>query len=264
MHIIDFHTHCFPQKIASRAVESLKHAAGGVDNHTDGTAESLQKLMAADGVEKSVVLNVATNTRQQHSVNDFAASLDGEDLIAFGSVHPDSENVLEELERIKDMGLRGVKFHPEYQNFFVDEPRMRPIYRKISQLGLITVFHAGYDIGYGLPVHASPDALARALCWFDSPVVAAHWGGWCSWESVLQHLCGLPIYFDTAFGQGSIPRPFAQQIVEKHGVERILFGSDAPWHAPHQDLNLLETLDLSDDDFEKIVWKNAVQLLGIE
>ena len=122
MHIIDFHTHCFPQKIASRAVESLKHAAGGVDNHTDGTAESLQKLMAADGVEKSVVLNVATNTRQQHSVNDFAASLDGEDLIAFGSVHPDSPDVLEELERIKDMGLRGVKFHPEYQNFFVDEP----------------------------------------------------------------------------------------------------------------------------------------------
>ena len=113
----------------------LKHAAGGVDNHTDGTAESLQKLMAADGVEKSVVLNVATNTRQQTSVNDFAASLNGEALIAFGSVHPDSENVLEELERIKDMGLRGVKFHPEYQNFFVDEERMRPIFRRFLTLG---------------------------------------------------------------------------------------------------------------------------------
>lgn len=263
MHIIDFHTHCFPEKIASRAVENLKRAAGGIQNHTDGTADSLRALMAESGVTQSVVLNIATNTHQQTSVNNFATLLNANDLIAFGSVHPESPDVLEELERIKALGLRGVKFHPEYQGFFIDDEKMRPIYKKISRLGLITVFHAGYDLGFGLPVHSDPERFARILPWFDSPVVAAHWGSWCYWPDVIDKLCGLPIFFDTSFGQGSIPCPFAQKIVEKHGADHILFGSDAPWHTPSQEIALLQSLKLSNEECELIFHRNAEKLLGL-
>ena len=84
-------------------------------------------------------------------LKDVSLSLkENERLIPFGSVFPHAPDALEELERIRDMGLVGVKFHPDYQGFFVDDEKMKPIYRKISQLGLITVFHAGKDYGYSM------------------------------------------------------------------------------------------------------------------
>ena len=192
---IDFHTHCFPDKIAAKAVDKLSFASGGLIPHTDGTVTGLRTSMAAGGVDASVVLSIATNAHQQKSVNDFAASINnGQDVFAFGSVFPDAEDALDELERIKALGLKGVKLHPDYQGFFVDDPKMKPIYQKISSLGLITVFHAGSDYGFPPPYGGTPERMATALSWFDAPVVAAHWGGVNYNEDVLELLCGRDIY----------------------------------------------------------------------
>ena len=199
--LIDFHTHCFPEKIAERAIEKLSLASGGLKPHTNGTLEGLKCSMQKGGVDISVILNIATNAKQQQSVNDFAAMCNKETgIVAFGSVFPYSEDVFCELERIKDLGLKGVKLHPDYQGFSVDDIRMKPIYKKIGELGLITIFHAGVDYGFPPPYGATPEKLARALSWFSSPVVAAHWGGAGCGEGVITHLCGKDIYFDTSFG----------------------------------------------------------------
>lgn len=262
--IIDFHTHCFPEKIAERAIASLSHAAGGLVPHTNGTPESLIKLMDEVGVSKSVVLGIATNEKQMQNVNNFAKELSSDRLIGFGSVHPDSENVFEELERIKSLGLKGVKFHPEYQSFYVDDIKMKQIYEKIASLGLITVFHAGLDLGYAPPYHCTPDRMARAIDWFDgSPVIAAHFGGYGFTEEVIDTLCGLPIYMDTAFAYASIPRESAAEIIRKHGADKILFASDCPWHSPALEIRFIESLDLSEEEKQLIYYKNAERLLGM-
>lgn len=262
--LIDFHTHAFPGKIAGRAVGSLSHGSGGMVPQTDGTAGSLLAEMGRDGVDHSVVLSIATNPRQQHSVNDFAMELNREPRItAFGSVHPEAPDALEELERIAAAGLKGVKFHPEYQSFFADEERMKPIYRKISQLGLITVFHAGHDIGFAPPYHCMPRQLLGALKWLDAPVVAAHWGGYGVGLDVIGQLCAEQLYFDTSMGYGCIPKPIAQTIVDKHGPNKLLFGSDMPWHRPEWELRLLNSLDISEMDKEKILFRNAMKLLNL-
>jgi len=262
--LIDFHTHAFPEKIAGRAVGSLSHGSGGMVPQTDGTIDRLKAEMSRDGVDLSVVLSIATNPKQQHNVNDFAIAINQDDrIIAFGSVHPDAPDALEELERIKGAGLKGVKFHPEYQCFFADEERMKPIYRKISQLGLITVFHAGHDIGFAPPYHCMPEHLLGALKWLDAPVVAAHWGGYGAGLDVLDRLCGENLYFDLSMGYGCIPKPIAQAIIDKHSPEKLLFGSDMPWHRPEWELRLLNSLDLSDKDREKILFRNAQKLLNL-
>ncbi len=262
--LIDFHTHAFPAKIAARATGSLSHGSGGMVPQTDGTISSLITEMDRDGVDLSVVQSIATNPRQQHSVNSFAIEInDNPRIVAFGSVHPDAPDALEELERIAASGLKGVKFHPEYQQFYADEPRMKPIYRKISELGLITLYHAGQDIGFAPPYHGLPDQLLRALKWLDTPVVAAHWGGYCSSLDVMDKLCGEHLYFDLSLGYGVIPKPLAQAIVDKHGPEKLLFGSDMPWHRPEWELRLLNSLDLSDCDKENILFRNAQKLLNI-
>lgn len=262
--LIDFHTHAFPEKIAARAVSKLAHDAGGLCPQTDGTARSLKAEMQKDGVDIAVVLSIATNPRQQTNVNDFAITLNGDPgFVAFGSVHPDAPDALAELDRIHDAGLKGVKFHPEYQGFYVNDAKMKPIYRKISQLGLVTVFHAGYDYGFSPPYHCMPDHLANALHWFDSPVVAAHWGGLDCGTEVLDKLCGENLWFDLSYGYGNLPKPIAQQIVEKHTPDRLLFGSDMPWHRPAWELQLLHSLCLSEDDLDKICFRNAQKLLNL-
>ena len=263
--LIDFHTHAFPEKLAGRTMAALSHASGGMVPQTAGTMASLIGEMDRDGVDISVVLSIATNPKQQTNVNSFAVEMNAHDrIVAFGSVHPDAPNALEELERIHNAGLKGVKFHPEYQHFYADEERMKPIYRKISELGLITLFHAGQDIGFAPPYHCLPEQLLGALKWLDTPVVAAHWGGYNCALEVLDMLCGREnLWFDLSLGYGVIPKPLAQQIVEKHTPDRLLFGSDMPWHRPEWELRLIDSLDIGEADREKILSGNARKLLNL-
>lgn len=262
--LIDFHTHCFPEGIAQRALAKLSNAAGGMRPNTDGTLNGIKEQMLQQAVDISVVLNIATNERQQKSVNDFAAQMnDAKTVFGFGSVFPDAPDVIEELERIRFLGLKGVKLHPDYQGFEADDPKMKKIYKKISELGLITVFHAGFDYGFPPPYGGTPKKLLKALSWFDSPVVAAHWGGLSCWDEVLEHLCGRELYFDTSFACGCMPKYYAQKIIEKHGADRVLFGTDTPWHTPAAELGMLATLELSNAEIENITFTNAAKLLEI-
>ena len=260
--VIDFHTHCFPDGLAEKAIPRLSFVSGGLQPHTDGTVGGLEALMARDGVDLSVVLNIATNAHQQRKVNEFAAAInDNKTIVAFGSVFPSSPDALEELEYIHSLGLKGVKLHPDYQGFSVDDPKLKPLYRKISSLGLVTVFHAGLDYGFAPPYGATPEKMATALSWFDSPVVAAHWGGIGCGESVLKYLCGRDVYFDTSFGYGQMPKYYAQKILETHGTERMLFGTDTPWHTAAMESCLLNTLELTAQERTAIMSENACRLL---
>lgn len=262
--IIDFHTHCFPEKIAQKAVTGLEFSSGGVTPNTDGTLQGLLSKMDEDGVDISVVLNIATNERQQHSVNDFAASIQSDKIICFGSVYPDAADALDELERIKELGLAGVKLHPEFQNFYVDDEKMKPIYEKISRLGLITLFHAGMDVGYRPPYHCTPERLEHALSWFSAPVVAAHLGGLDESREVIKRLCGKDnLYLDTAYSYGIVPKPVLSDIIEAHGADKILFGSDCPWHRPMWERKMLSVLELTEEEKNKIYYENAKKLLDI-
>lgn len=262
--LIDIHTHAFPDKIAHNAIEKLSCAAGGLQPQTDGTLTSLKSVLFEEGVDLAVVHSIATNPGQQKNVNDFAIAINDDPvMIAFGSVHPDAPDALEELDRLCDAGIKGIKLHPEYQSFYADDEKMKPIYRKISSLGFVTLFHAGYDFGFPPPYHAMPEHLNNALKWFDSPVIAAHWGGLSCAEEVLNKLCGENIWFDISFGYGTFPKSVAQRILDTHTPDRLLFGSDMPWHRPSWELQLLHSLDISKQDIEKICSQNAVHLLGI-
>lgn len=264
--VIDFHTHAFPDAIAPRAIAKLADASGGLFPYTDGTANGLAARMRESGVDLSVVLSIATNAHQQKSVNDFAATLDKRDeLVAFGSVYPTAPDALDELERIADMGLRGVKLHPDYQGFEVDDEKLIPLYQKISSLGLLTVFHAGVDYGFAPPYGATPDKMKRALRHFDSPVVAAHFGGVDSYAGVLDTLAGTAehLYLDTSFGYGMMPKYYAMKIIEKHGVAKMLFGTDSPWHTAEMERRLLSSLSLTEAELDQIYSGNAKRLLRL-
>lgn len=261
--IIDFHTHCFPDKIAGNAVNKLHQLSGGLKYYTDGTKNGLLNSMKECNVNKAVVLNIATNAHQQRSVNDFAISINGDSLISFGSVFPDSKDAFDELDRLKSAGIKGIKLHPDYQGFEIDNEKYKPLYKKISKLNFITVFHAGFDYGYPPPYKASPKKSAKALTWFDSPVVLAHMGGLNMNEDVLSYLAGSDVYFDTAFCYSSMPRYYAEKIIQKHGADKILFGTDSPWRTADIEMQFIDNIGLSENEKELILYKNAKKLLNV-
>lgn len=160
--IIDMHTHCFPDPLAKKAMPMLAMRSGNPYPAFGGTASGLRESVISGGADRAAVLNIATNAHQQTKVNDFAISLLSDDvLVPFGSVHFESPDALNELDRLHDAGIKGIKLHPDYQGFFADDERMFPIYEKIGSLGMITVFHAGVDIGVPDPVHCTPQMLKR-------------------------------------------------------------------------------------------------------
>lgn len=262
--LIDFHTHAFPEKIVERAMQVLIKNSGNIKPFTDGTASGIIKHLDENGFDKAVVLNIATNPRQQQSVNNFAAAINGERLIAFGSVHPDADDRIEELYRIKELGLKGIKLHPEYQGFYVDDEKLLPVYETADKLGLIVSFHAGVDIEYFEPVHNTPERMARVLSAFpNGRVVAAHMGGWQLWHDVERHLVGKKLYLDTAFSYSSMPSPHAKRIIRNHGVDKILFGTDLPWSSQGNEKRFIESMDLTNEEKTALMGGNAQRLLGI-
>ena len=263
MKIIDFHAHIFPDALAERAVSTLIACSPGSKNYTDGTASGLQQSMALSGVSKSVLLPVATKPSQVGGINKECKKFSTTEFIAFGALHPNTENFQEEIDFLKSTNVPGIKLHPEYQNFYVDSPEMYPIYEALSGAGLITVFHAGKDPGPFTCDHCLPFALRKIRKDFpDLKIVAAHLGGWKVWGDVEELLCGLSIYFDTAAVQGILPDEEFLRIVHKNGIDKILFGTDTPWFDQGAAVKWIDQMKLSDSDKEAILHKNATHLLG--
>lgn len=266
--IIDFHTHTFPDKVAPKAIGKLA-AIAGIEPFTDGTVGDTLASQERTGVDICVCLNIATNPGQEHTINNTAASICKEypnRLIAFGSVHPDSPDAMEELAHIKELGIPGVKMHPDYQGFMADEERLDPIYDRISELGLPLVLHAGWDCYSPNLIHCPPERSASVARKFPKlKLVLAHFGGLKQWDQVLEHLAGLPnVYFDTAMAATyQLSEELAMKILNRHPAENILLGSDCPWEDPRASVRWVQALPLSESRKEAILSGNACRLLGL-
>lgn len=279
--IIDFHTHTFPDHIASAALAKLQRASHSAA-FTDGTTAGLSRSMQLGGVDMSVVLPVATNPAKVPSVNDSSIRLNGQHgMIHFGCMHPLYENWHDELGRIARAGLKGIKIHPFYQDVNIDDPRFLRILERAGELGLIVVMHAGCDIGFPGVVRCSPQMTLNAIRQVgDVPLVLAHMGGWRNWDEVCALLCDTSVRLDTAFSLGQIP-PLEEGyyteeelqlltdeafclMVRLFGSERILFATDSPWMDQAASAAHIRALPLTDEEKQNILGRNAQRLLRLQ
>lgn len=282
--VIDFHAHCFPDALANKAIPKLEERAGIKAWH-DGTLAGLRRLMIEARIDCTVIQSIATKPSQTRAINDWSACIqnsdqnsnqncdqnnDGRDaeakkarIVAFGSIHPDYGEWKDELKRIKDLGLKGLKYHPDYQEFFVDEKRMFPIYEEIFKMGFILLFHAGVDIGLPAPYRCTPGRLLNVLkACPGGKMIAAHMGGFEYWDDVEEYLVGEDIYFDTSYSVGWMDYTQTKKIIENHGYEKVLFGTDTPWALQRMEIEKIEKLGLDDNARNAILGGNACKLLA--
>ncbi len=262
---IDFHTHIFPESVASRAIPHLAAKCGG-EPFASGTLTGLLASMDENEIDISVFLQIATNENQMQKINDFAINVMNDNpnkVIAFGSVFPFSEEAVGELKRIHAAGICGIKLHPEYQNFEVIDPRLFPVYEFCQNANMTIVFHAGIDPAYRERLNASPKALREvALAFPDLKIVCAHLGAMFLWDEVPKHLCGLKnVWFDTACVGRFVTKEQFLKIYQSHFKENFLFATDSPWSSPKIESDFIESCGLSADEIEAIYSKNAIDLL---
>ena len=265
MRYFDFHTHAFTDALAERAVSGLADTSG-ITPATDGTLAGLRKKMAENGIDRALLLPVATKPSQQTTINNWAAEIMGDGLFCCGTVHPDAEDAVREVERIKSLGLCGVKFHSEYQKFSPHEERMFPIYEKIAELGLIAVFHGCWDPYSEDIVRATPQSFAALAEVFPHlTIVAAHLGGLGMWDDVERYTAGKyeNLWFDVGVISRYIEDEQLLRIIRMQGADKVLFGSDCPWDDPANEIAMINRLSLTEKEKELIFCKNAEKLLNI-
>ncbi len=258
MKIIDFHAHIFPDKIAHLAVQNLE-THYNLPWYGRGTLDDMRRETEESGFYRSVVFSTPTKPSQVVVNNDFLLSIKDEKFIVFGSVHPDYEDAENEIDRIKNAGLKGFKFHPDFQRFDIDDPKALRLYEKIGSEYPI-VLHTGDKV----LKFSAPEKLARVLEKFpEHKFIAAHMGGYSVWDTEAKYLIGKNVLFDTSSTMYAVTPEQMADMIHKHGADKVLFGTDYPALSTIDEANRVLALDLTDSEKEMIMHGNAEKLLGI-
>ncbi|MBR3033490.1 MAG: amidohydrolase family protein, partial [Clostridiales bacterium] len=249
---------------------------------------SILESMDRAHVDMSVILPVVTKPSQCETINKVAKDVNDRyfpRLLSFGGIHPDNEDYRKILKDLAESGIKGIKLHPLYQGIAIDDIRNLRIIDCASELGLIVVIHAGKDLSFPGDF-ADPFRISRMLDEVHpEKIVLAHMGSYACWEEVYELLCGRGAYLDTSFslnpvrplkdtpeGRDSLAanpllvsplsRELFRKMVEKNGVDHILFASDSPWGDQKETFDLVDEC-LDDSEKDAVYSGNALRLLEL-
>ncbi len=257
---IDAHAHIFPDKIADRA-------AAGIGNfyhmpaHHNGSLSQLLQAEDEAGISRIVAHSVATTPTQVAHINEFILWAHREHpdrIIPFAALHPDVQNIERVVEEIIAAGFRGVKVHPDFQEFQLDEPRALRMFSLLAGR-LPVLIHTG-DTRYDF---SSPRRMANVLDQLpELRAICAHLGGWGDYREARKRLAGRNIHVDTCSTLYHLKPQDAAELIRAFGVERVLFGTDYPMWSPKEEVMRMEALALTAAERERIFYANAQQLFG--
>jgi len=267
--IIDFHTHYFPDDIAEKTINKLCSMAG-VKPHGNGTLISLVESMMRSGITYSVNAPVATKPEQVIGINrkmtEHPQDNGNSGIICLGAMHPLFSRIgdfEEEIAFLKAHHIKGIKLHPEYQQFMPDDGKVKKLYDACVKHDMFILFHAGADCAFdGDDVHGIPSRFAEVIKVRGLKVILAHMGGFRLWDDVYKHLIGKDVYIDTAYSM-EMEDISMTNIIKMHGTDKVVFGSDFPWESQAALIEKVKRCVTDETDREKIFYKNAKGLLGL-
>lgn len=262
--IIDFHTHAFPDALAERAIAQLLSETDEVRSYLDGKVSSLIASMDANGIETSVLCSIATKPSQFDPIFQWSKQIASNRIIPFASVHPNDPDGIEHIHQIAQAGLKGVKMHPYYQDFYLDDPALFPLFEAVQSEGLLLTLHTGYDFAFDRIDRATPKQIWDVMQRFpDMKLVTTHLGAWEQWDDVQRYLLGKPIYMETSFSVEYLGVDRVGQMLIEHPADYILFGTDSPWTdqgatiASHKKISLPVAIE------RKYFYENALRILDL-
>ena len=188
------------------------------------------------------------------------SSKSGGTMTGLGTLHPDSPDLKGDIEHIVELGLKGVKLHPDIQGFKIDDYRCLKIY-ELCEGRLPILMHTG-DNRYDF---SNPNRLKPVLEIFKNlTVIGAHLGGWSIWDTAVDELAEFGnFYVDCSSSLYAMTVEKAREVIRRYGADRVLFGTDYPMWSPKEEIERFEALGLDTEEKHKIYYKNAEKLFGL-
>ncbi len=260
--IIDSHCHIYPDAIAHKAVASIGQFYN-IPMCQDGTEATLLQSGDEAGIGHYVVFSVATKPTQTKTINEYiadAVARSNGKMTGLGTVHPDSPDLASDIRHIQELGLKGVKLHPDIQQFKLDDYRCLKIY-ELCEGTLPVLLHTG-DYRYD---YSNPNRLRPILDIFSNlTVIGAHFGGWSIWEQAAKELAEYPnFYVDCSSSLYALSPEKAREIVRTYGADRVLFATDYPMWTYTDELKRFFAMELTEEENHLILHRNAERLFDI-
>ena len=259
--ICDAHAHIFPYKIAIKASEAIGDFYN-MKMRYPGEPDKLIESGKQINVSHYLVCSTATVPEQTQKINDFIIDecKNHPEFIGFGTLHPDYDNIEDEVERIIANGLHGIKLHPDFQKFNIDDKKAMTIYEAVAGR-LPVLIHMGDD-RYD---YSRPYRLANVIKQIPQlEVFAAHFGGYRRWDEAVKCLVNLDnIYFDTSSTLGFLGVEESKELIKSFDKDKLLFGTDFPMWDHKEEIERFLALGLSDNDNRKILSENFKRILNI-
>ncbi len=263
MEIINSHAHIYPQKIAEKATVTIGKFYDIEMQMPAGTAERLIEDGKKAGVTGYVVHSVATTAHQVRSINEFIKKEMDEhkEFIGFMTLHQDlsEEEIAKEVDWCIENGFKGVKLHPDFQKFYIDDENAEKFYKIIGDR-LPILFHTGDD----RYEYSKPKRLAKmAKKYPNVTFIAAHFGGYRCWKDVGFYVGLDNVYFDTCSSLAFINKDTAKDIIDLLGVEKFFFATDFPMWDTEKELERFYQIPLTEKERKMILSENIKKLLKI-
>jgi predicted TIM-barrel fold metal-dependent hydrolase len=262
MKIIDFHTHAFPDALAEKAMAHLQAGCPDAKAFLDGKLSSLVASMDRCGIQTSVLCSIATKPTQFEPIFKWSQAIRSDRIEPFPSVHPADPAAREKVFQIAEAGFKGIKMHPYYQDFVIDDSSLNSLYKAICDTKLWLTLHTGYDIAFERVEKASPRQIRTLLDRFpDLKLITTHFGGWEQWNEVEELLIGQPIYMETSWSIEFLGPQRVTDFLNAHPSDYLLFGSDSPWTDQAATIESYKRLHVPAGILQKYFYSNAEKLL---
>jgi uncharacterized protein len=259
--IVDLHNHIWPDHVASAA---LGGAIPDMSLFGDGTAAGLFAAQDDAGIDWSVCLAIANRPEHLERTNAWIGGIDRSRLVPFGTIHP-RRSVADNLTSLRSAGVRGVKLHPVFQDYRLDDPDLLTVLEALAGEFPVVV-HVGSG-GGGDGTTATP-AMVRDIV-RNLPaltVVACHFGGYHHLPDAVSTLVGEPVYLDTSWppSLATLDADVLQRLVRDHGSDRVVFASDWPTASPAAEVAAVRALGLPPADLDLVLGGNAARILDLQ
>ena len=281
--MIDVHTHLWDPAISPQYMADYFQKKKEAGKEICMTAEELLAHMDRNGIQKAIDLTLAFHSmmtnlelKTLHSYTSEQVKKSKGRLVAFFTVNPFEDNVMEYVEKYTEKDkFVGLKLHPNIQEFFPDDERLRNIYKYLEEKRMPVLFHTG---GIGLSgirdCFGNLDAIDHIACEFpELPIIMGH-AGRIDYRRTAELLRKHPnVYADIStnfsrlHGKEWLMLKELMEIVKIWcgNTEKLLFGSDYPFYSQDQTTEIVRDFTkhnelftvLERSDVDALMNKNA-------
>jgi predicted TIM-barrel fold metal-dependent hydrolase len=285
MKILDSHIHIFNSKIIDNVI-SRTELVDRVCLYTEGIHDRLSPTallndMASGGVSASLMLptsDVANLEKTNRACIDLAEGIP--ELFTAGTLHPDYDDITEELSFLSRAGVRVIKLCSFSQGFALDHSKTQGMFELIQDFNstsekplsvvLDTLTLADQYFGTDPKNTTTPRGLSGLVSSFPGiDFIGAHMGGLgAPFDEIDRDLKPLPnLYLDTSNASHTLSTDQFVQMLQTHGPGHILFGTDWPWFVQNDEVKLVDSLlekaGFSTPEKEAVFHGNLGRILGM-